>query len=69
VSTFLLALAFTLAGLFIYLLPAFVAWRRGHRQTAAIVVLNVLLGWTAIGWVLALVWACTADLKVRGVAA
>jgi hypothetical protein len=57
VSTFLLALAFTLAGLFIYLLPAFVAWRRGHRQTAA------------IGWVLALVWACTADLKVRGVAA
>jgi hypothetical protein len=46
-------------GLLLYWLPAFVAERRRHRQTTAIVVLNLLLGWTFVGWVVALVWALT----------
>jgi hypothetical protein len=29
----------------------------------AITVLNVLLGWTFIGWVVALVWASTMDVE------
>lgn len=46
-------------GLFLlYMLPAIVASRRG-RAPGAIMVLNILLGWTLLGWVLALVWACT----------
>jgi hypothetical protein len=36
---------------------------RDHRQWLAIVVLDLLLGWTLVGWVAALVWACTADTK------
>ena len=47
--------------LVIYFLPAIIASVRSHRQTMAIVVLNLLLGWTLIGWVVAIVWACTAD--------
>jgi hypothetical protein len=43
--------------LVLYLLPAIVAVSRKHRQKIAILVLNVLLGWTFVGWVAALVWA------------
>lgn len=45
---------------FFYFLPAIVANSRGHRNGSAITVLNLFLGWTFLGWVAALVWACTA---------
>jgi hypothetical protein len=44
----------------IYFLPAFVAGVRDHHNWGAILVLNLLLGWTILGWIIALVWACTA---------
>jgi hypothetical protein len=47
----------------IYFLPAIVAWCRGHRNEYAIGILNMLLGWTFIGWVIALVWAYTANTR------
>lgn len=53
--------AFLAVLLGMYLIPAFVASGRKHRQTGAIWVLNLFLGWTLIGWVIALVWACTND--------
>lgn len=43
----------------VYFLPSIVAQMRGHRQLTAITVLNLFLGWTLLGWVIALVWACT----------
>ena len=43
--------------LLLYLLPALIAWTRKHRNAVVIGVINVLLGWTLIGWVIALVWA------------
>jgi hypothetical protein len=42
-----------------YLLPAIVAAVRRHHNQNAIFILNVLLGWTFVGWVVALVWAAT----------
>lgn len=45
---------------FLYVLPWYVAARRGHPQAQAIAVLTILLGWTLLGWVVALVWAFTA---------
>ena len=47
----------------IYLLPGIVANRRNHHQENAIVILNLFLGWTILGWVIALVWAATAVRK------
>lgn len=44
---------------FVYLLPLYVAYTKKHINTTAIGVLNVLLGWTLLGWVAALVWAVT----------
>ncbi len=44
---------------FFYFLPSFVGYQK--RNFGAILVLNLLLGWTFIGWVIALVWAMTKD--------
>ncbi len=44
-----------------YFIPALVGMR--HKQAAAIFVLNAFLGWTIVGWVAALVWACTHSEK------
>jgi hypothetical protein len=44
----------------LYLLPTFVCCTRAHHQTLAIIVLNIVGGWTGVGWLIALVWACTA---------
>lgn len=45
----------------VYFLPAIVAGSRNHRQALSIQVLNLFLGWTFIGWVVALVWAVSAQ--------
>jgi hypothetical protein len=43
-----------------YMLPFCVAAWRHHPNAPAIGVLNTLLGWTVIGWIVALVWASTS---------
>jgi hypothetical protein len=48
-------------GTLLYFVPALVAWKNKKRNFAAILVLNLCAGWTFIGWVVALVWACTVD--------
>ena len=46
-----------------YLLPAIIAGQRGHPSHTAIAVLNIVLGWTLIGWFLALIWSLTGPGK------
>jgi hypothetical protein len=43
--------------LVVYLLPALIAMSRGHQDTVAITALTILLGWSFIGWIVALVWS------------
>ena len=43
-----------------YFLPFIVALIRHRHNTAAIFVLNLLLGWTGFGWVVILVWSLTS---------
>ena len=52
-------LLFVVAGfaVFIYFAPTINALLRRHSSTAAIVCLNMILGWTFLGWALALVWS------------
>ena len=47
--------------LFIYFIPTIIAGFRKHRNAGAIFVLNILLGWTFLGWVAALVWSFTSN--------
>jgi hypothetical protein len=51
-------------GFVMYFLPSVVALARSKRDITAIVLLNFFLGWTMIGWVIALVWACKTDLPM-----
>jgi hypothetical protein len=53
----LTTLAITAAGLAVYLAPAVVAAARRRPRWPAILMLDLLVGWTVVGWVVALVWA------------
>jgi hypothetical protein len=44
----------------IYFLPSIIALARHHHNAFAIFLLNLLLGWTVLGWVGSLVWSVTA---------
>ncbi len=55
-SPFTVSLVF-LVFFIISFIPAIVAFARKHRSRWTISVLNVLLGWTVVGWVVTLVWA------------
>ncbi len=44
----------------LYFLPAIIAGQRRLYDRTAITLVNLLLGWTFIGWVAALIWAITA---------
>jgi hypothetical protein len=54
---------FLLGGLLIYFVPTFIAIQNNHINAVAIAMLNVFLGWTFLGWVVALVWACMESQK------
>lgn len=43
----------------IYFLPYLIAQARDHHNSSAIFITNLLLGWTAIGWIFVLIWAFT----------
>jgi len=48
--------------LLVYFLPSII----GHqtRSFGGVFVLNLLLGWTVIGWIAALMWACVDEVRV-----
>ena len=43
--------------IYAYMLPCMIAAHRKHHSTNPICVLNILLGWTFLAWVIALIWA------------
>jgi hypothetical protein len=48
-----------------YFVPYIVASKRHHSQRRSIGLLNLLFGWTCIGWLFALVWALDDDVEYR----
>jgi hypothetical protein len=46
-------------GLTLWLLPGFIASGRKHHNRFAIWLVTILLGWSGIGWLVALIWAFT----------
>ncbi len=43
----------------LYFLPWINSMVSKHHNSGAILVLNLFLGWTIIGWIAALVWSAT----------
>jgi len=47
----------------LYFLPAIIG--RDKRDATGILLFNLFLGWTGIGWIIALIWAITAESRPR----
>lgn len=52
---------FLLFAALLYFLPSIVG--HGKRNFGAIFLVNLFLGWTIVGWIVALVWACSAGYR------
>jgi hypothetical protein len=48
-------------GFVMYFLPTIIALIKSKRDAVAILLLNLFLGWSVIGWIIALVWAVKND--------
>jgi hypothetical protein len=48
-----------------YFLPTIAGKIRGHNSLLGIFFLNLFLGWTFLGWVISLCWACNSNTKAR----
>ena len=46
-----------------YFLPSLIASTNDHPHKGGVQALNFLLGWTVLGWALAMVWACAFPAK------
>ena len=50
-------------GLAMYFMPAIIAHHRRHLSSGAILLLNLLLGWSIIGWIVCFAWACSGATR------
>jgi uncharacterized membrane protein len=48
----------------IYFIPTISAYSRKKTNASSILILNLFLGWTIIGWIVSLVWAVSKDNKI-----
>src|SRR5260370_29134824 len=49
--------ATVVAAAILYFLPALIARERRHPNLAPVFIVNLLFGWTLLGWAVALIWA------------
>ena len=54
------AVFFGLLGLGLWMVPAMIAFSRKHPKRKAILITDLLLSWTIVGWFFALGWALLA---------
>ncbi len=52
---------FGLVSTALYFLPTIIVLARRKKNVLGPILVNVLLGWTVIGWIVALIWALTVD--------
>jgi hypothetical protein len=43
--------------LFVYFLPSVIGFKRHVRARVQVLIVNLVLGWSLLGWFIALVWA------------
>lgn len=52
-----------LLAVLIYFIPALIAQNRRHRERTPIFLVNMFLGWTFLGWILALIWSTSSQVE------
>jgi 4-hydroxybenzoate polyprenyltransferase len=53
------------AMLLTYFLPSLIVYNRKPNNWLGVFALNIFLGWSFLGWVIALVWACSGESEVQ----
>ena len=56
-------LALILVGIVVYVLPCYIALERQHHLRRLICAIDILLGWTVVGWVVALAMSLSGVRK------
>ncbi len=51
---------FLLPAALAYVAPTIIGWQRRIAGAGALAILNVLLGWTGVGWIVCMLWAVRA---------
>ncbi len=59
----LLGIFLVVIGIFIYFLPTFIAFDRNHENKGWIILLNIVIGGTGLGWIAVLLWAALGEKK------
>lgn len=50
----------------LYVLPTLLAWKRGSRRFVRIMIINILLGWTIIGWIASMLMTLSWEPPAEG---
>ena len=61
VVALIFALALICFSLYLYFLPTIIAYHYDNENAKRIFYLNLVTGWTCLGWILALFWAQKED--------
>ncbi|MFV8759285.1 superinfection immunity protein [Yersinia enterocolitica] len=62
-----ISISFFPAAVLLYFLPVIEAALKRHKNIPAIAAVNILLGWTFLGWVVSYVWAMTSNNDAKNV--
>lgn len=57
----LVIVAVCLISLAIYLIPTIIAKVKRKKNMSGIALLNIFAGWSAVGWIISLIWAVSSD--------
>ena len=55
-----LGIVFGIMIICMYFAPTLIATLRKHHNAGAVFAVNLLLGWTFIGWIIAFIWSLTS---------
>lgn len=61
---FLIVITIVIFSILMYLLPTIIAINRCVNKMATVVLVNILFGWTFIGWAAALIMACSMERSI-----
>ncbi|MBS1098548.1 superinfection immunity protein [Gluconobacter sphaericus] len=61
---FAIVITIVIVSILMYLLPTIIAINRCVNKMAAVVLVNILFGWTFIGWAVALIMACSMERSI-----
>ena len=56
---------FVIFFILLYTTPSLIAFLRGHRNLIPIIIVNFLLSFTSVGYIISLIWCFSSNTKTR----